>query len=75
MQWSLTVWSYKEVVVEGVPVLIEPGLNVFNVFLDDIEPVLEGLRAEGIRIDSVNNLSEFDAVDPAALLSAGQEDL
>lgn len=73
MQWSVTVWSRIETPIEGVPVLIQPGVNVFNVFVDDIEPLLARIRDAGIRIDSIHNLSEFDPVEPALIERGGSE--
>ena len=49
--FSTISWQSQEPLV-----FIEPGVNAFTVTTQDIEALVSRLKAEGIRIDAVNQL-------------------
>jgi hypothetical protein len=54
--FSTISWQSQEPLV-----FIEPGVNAFTVTVDDIDALVSRLKAEGIRIDAVNQLDGSDA--------------
>lgn len=60
--YSISVHARNIVLVAEAKVVLEPGLNVFTVVLDDVAPLLTYLRNEDVRILSCQQLDTFDAL-------------
>lgn len=51
LAFATTSMQYQEPLI-----FIEPGINAFTVLTDDIDALLVSLKADGHRIDGVNQL-------------------
>jgi len=70
--WSITCYARGEVRVPEAGQLLEPGLNVFTVVLDDLDPLLERLGSEGVEQISTTRLDDpEEANDAAGFLGEG----
>jgi hypothetical protein len=70
--WSITCYACNEVPVPEAGQLLEPGLNVFTVVLDDLDPLLARLGSEGVtQITSIRLDDPEEAADVAGYLAEG----
>jgi hypothetical protein len=69
--YSLVVWTPTEIVIQARRVLLDPGVNTFNVEVDDIDELTAFLRESGARIVQCNTLDQFEPVpaEPEMLLA------
>lgn len=54
--YSIVAFSSCSIQYQDPLVFIEPGTNVFTILISDIDVFLDLLRADGIRVDGVNQL-------------------
>ncbi len=54
--YSISAYSNTSRQYRDPLVFIEPGINAFCILSDDVNAFLELLRADGIRVDEVNQL-------------------
>lgn len=59
--YSFRVYSPHEIMIPANFVSLDEGMNTFNCHVDDIDSFVSALKAEGVRIDQMNQL---DAPDP-----------
>jgi hypothetical protein len=58
--YSVRAFSTESLQYEEPLILIEPGLNAFTVLTDDMEVLVERLKADGVRVDEVQVLDGDD---------------
>jgi len=62
--FSLVAFAEGEASLPGHQVLLDRGMNVFSVFTDDIDTVVEELKTQRVRVDKICPLDEFESVPP-----------
>lgn len=54
--YSIVAFATHSIQYQDPLVFIEPGTNVFTILISDVDVFLDLLRADGIRVDGVNQL-------------------
>jgi hypothetical protein len=68
--WSIACVSKETIIVPEAKAILEPGVNVFTVVIDDLDKLIERLASEGVTVSALHRLDVHEAVDAATLLPA-----
>lgn len=62
--FSIVAFATGELDLPEHRVSIDSGMNVFTVYVDDIDPLVGFLQDQGVTVQSVHALDEFESVPP-----------
>lgn len=65
--YSISAFSTTSQQYEEPLIFIEPGMNAFTVTTDDVDALVDMLKADGHRIDKVTQLDEHERQDHSRL--------
>ena len=72
MYYSFVVVAPQPLGIPKPMLLLDRGLNVFSVVVDDLDALLEKFKEEGVIVQQMNPLDEFEPAGTAGLLLEGE---
>jgi len=70
--YSFVVVAPQPIGITKPMLLMDTGVNVFNVVVDDLDDLLQKFKEEGVVVQKMNRLDEFEPSAPTDLLLEGE---
>jgi len=62
--FSIVAFAKGELDLPEHKVNLDSGMNVFSVYVDDVDSLVEHLQSQGVTVQSVHALDQFESVPP-----------